>query len=417
MSKINDLIKKFCSNGVEYKQLQEIADTFIGLATSVTKHKASEGVILLHNSDIKQNKIVLKNVEFIDKEFADKNINKYYKFHDIATVHTGDVGTSAVIEEEFAGSMGFTTLVTRIYDFNNVNPYYLCHYFNSQLFKNDVAKVTISDRSNLNQKEFCQLNVPIPPIEVQNEIVRILDKFGKLEAELEAELEARKNQYEFWHGKLFKLNDIKEYKFSDLAQIITKQTGFDYSNHIKKSLINEKSENALPYIQTKFFTGKKFDYNTDYYIPKEVANKFKKILLDDKCILLSIVGASIGNIGLFDGTIESFLGGAIGLVKLKDDVNIDFIYHYLQSPYGQAQIKNNIKGSGQASLTIDSIREFTIPIPSPEIQNKIVKILDKFDKLINDISVGIPAEIELRRQQFEYYRNKLLSFEELSVNE
>ena len=235
--------------------------------------------------------------------------------------------------------------------------------------------------------------------------------------ELEVELEARKSQYEFWRWKLFNISDAKEYKFDDISKIITKQTGFDYTNHIKSSLVVEKTDESIPYIQTKFFTGKNFNYNTDYYIPKKDAYKFNKILLNNKCILLSIVGASIGNIGLFDGETESFLGGAIGLVRLKDDINIDYVYHYLQSPYGQAQIKNNIKGSGQASLTIDSIRNFMIPIPSNDKQNKIVSILDKMETLVNDIAVSIPAEIELRRKQYEYYRNKILSFEELSVSE
>lgn len=202
MSRIQELIKEKCPNGVQYYVLNEIADTFIGLATSVTKYKTNEGVILLHNSDIKQNKIVLKSIEFISKDFADKNKGKYHRLNDIVTVHTGDVGTSAVITQEYAGSMGFTTLVTRIKNFDLINPYYLCYYFNSDICKRDIASVTISDRSNLNQKEFCKLRIPIPPLEVQEEIVRILDKFGELEAELEAELEVRQSQYEFWRGRL-----------------------------------------------------------------------------------------------------------------------------------------------------------------------------------------------------------------------
>lgn len=99
MSRIQELIKEKCPNGVQYYVLNEIADTFIGLATSVTKYKTNEGVILLHNSDIKQNKIVLKSIEFISKDFADKNKGKYHRLNDIVTVHTGDVGTSAVITQ------------------------------------------------------------------------------------------------------------------------------------------------------------------------------------------------------------------------------------------------------------------------------------------------------------------------------
>ena len=125
MGKVDELIRSLCPNGVEYKKISEIADTNIGLATSVTKNKASTGVRLLHNSDIQANRIVVKKDEFITEDFAQKNSGKILQYHDIITVHTGDVGTSAVIEEEYAGSVGFTTITTRIKNFEDVNPYYL----------------------------------------------------------------------------------------------------------------------------------------------------------------------------------------------------------------------------------------------------------------------------------------------------
>ena len=105
----------------------EIAQTNIGLATSVTKHKRDSGVPLIHNSDIQQNAIVLKNVEYISEEFAAKNSKKILHKGDIITVHTGDVGTSAVIDELFDGAIGFTTITTRVNDVTMILPQYLCH--------------------------------------------------------------------------------------------------------------------------------------------------------------------------------------------------------------------------------------------------------------------------------------------------
>lgn len=134
--------------------ISEIATTSIGLATSVTKHKREKGVILLHNSDIQQNAIVIKNAEFISEEFAKKNAKKILKENDIITVHTGDVGTSAVIKGEYIGAIGFTTITTRINDTKRVLPHYLCHYLNSHRCKSDIASMTISDRSNLNQSSY-----------------------------------------------------------------------------------------------------------------------------------------------------------------------------------------------------------------------------------------------------------------------
>ena len=205
-SKLEDLIAELCPNGVEYKKIGDIADVSIGLATSVTKYKRDSGVLLLHNSDIQQGRIELKNIEHIDDSFAKKNSSKLLRKNDIITIHTGDVGTSAVITDEYAGSIGFTTITSRIKDFNQVYPYYLCTYFNSHKCKIDIRKMTISDRSNLNQKDFIKIQVPVPPLEVQREIVRILDNFTELTSEftenLTSELTARKKQYEYYRDQL-----------------------------------------------------------------------------------------------------------------------------------------------------------------------------------------------------------------------
>ena len=190
----------------EQKSIAEIAQTNIGLATSVTKHKREQGVILLHNSDIQQNAIVLKNIEFISEEFASKNSGKILHKDDIITVHTGDVGTSAVIDDKYDGAIGFTTITTRIKDKKQVLPAYLCHYLNSQRCKSDIASMTISDRNNLNQSSFEKLMIPIPSVEDQIRIISILDRFNiicnSVSNGLPAEITARQKQYEYYRDKL-----------------------------------------------------------------------------------------------------------------------------------------------------------------------------------------------------------------------
>ena len=189
-----------------YFSISDIADTNIGLATSVTKHKRENGIRLLHNSDIQPNRIVLKNVEFISEEFAAKNAGKILHKNDIITVHTGDVGTSAVIDDEFDGSIGFTTITTHIRDSKVVLPQYLCHYLNSHRCKMDIAAMTISDRSNLNQKSFEKLIIPIPSMVDQKRVIAVLDQFDVLCSDivsgLPAEIEARQKQFEYYRDKL-----------------------------------------------------------------------------------------------------------------------------------------------------------------------------------------------------------------------
>ena len=192
--------------GFAYVSIDEIAETNIGLATSVTKYKRSSGVQLLHNSDIQQNRIVVKNYEYVSEDFAKKNSKKQLHKGDIITVHTGDVGTSAVIGEEYEGTIGFTTITTRVNDTSVVLPEYLCNYLNSQLCKKQIASMTISDRNNLNQSSFEKIVFPLPSVEKQKIINQMLSKLDSIcndiSEGLPAEIEARQKQYEYYRDKL-----------------------------------------------------------------------------------------------------------------------------------------------------------------------------------------------------------------------
>ncbi|MCI5862715.1 MAG: restriction endonuclease subunit S [Lachnospiraceae bacterium] len=167
-----------------------------------------------------------------------------------------------------------------------------------------------------------------------------------------------------------------------MCSIVTKQTGFDYTATIKKSLVTEASEDTLPYLQTKNFAGVSISYDTDYFIPKSVAKEFPKINLDEKCILFSIVGASVGNIGLFPGDKHCFLSGAICVSKLNNHDDADYLYHYMCSENGQGQIRTCTKGGAQATITIEDIREFDVLLPSEQERAKIGELLSLLDNLI-----------------------------------
>ena len=191
--------------------VEDIADTFVGLATSVTPYQRESGVLLIHNSDVQQNEIVLKQRVYLDDAFVRRNSKKLFQKDDIVTVHTGDVGTSAVISDEYVGCIVFTTLTTRIRDTTKVLPRYLAHYFNSHRCKQDIATKTISDRSNLNQSSFSRLSIPLPPLAEQKRIVAILDRFdslcNSLTEGLPAEIALRKKQYEYYRDKLLSFKE------------------------------------------------------------------------------------------------------------------------------------------------------------------------------------------------------------------
>ena len=231
-------------------------------------------------------------------------------------------------------------------------------------------------------------------------IERILDEKRKLMKEKKIKKEnlsiiykdSSDNQFyeKFDDGSVVKLQS-SEYdipnnwclaRISQISSIVTKQTGFDYSKHIKPNLVTIKKENNLPMIQTKNFKGELFNLNTDYYIPIDIAKNFPKILLDSKCLLLSIVGASIGNIGIFSNKELCFLGGAICKVKLINEEMYKYLYYFLQSPQGYKEIMKNYKSTAQGTITVQDVRDIIIPMPPAKEQQRIVAKIDELFSLL-----------------------------------
>lgn len=169
-------------------------------------------------------------------------------------------------------------------------------------------------------------------------------------------------------------------RLGDLSTLVTKQTGFDYSKHIKPNLLTYEEKNTIPMLQTKNFSGKDFNFKTDYHIPIDIAKNFPNILLDKESLLISIVGASVGNVGYYTSNITALLGGAICRIVLLNKNLYPFIYYYLKSPIGQKEIKKNIKSTAQETITVQNVREICIPLPPLYIQDQIVQKLEQLSQ-------------------------------------
>ncbi|GAA9001517.1 restriction endonuclease subunit S [Helicobacter pylori] len=200
-------------------------------------------------------------------------------------------------------------------------------------------------------------------------------------------------------------------KLGDMTTSFTKQTGFDYSAFIKPTLIKEYLPNYIPFIQNKDFLGHYINYKTDYFIPNEIASRFPQILLNEKCLLISISG-SIGKVAVFNHSQDAFIGGAIAVLKFKEKKSLDFVMHFLMSASGQKLLLNSVKSSSHKNLTIADLRNLTIPIPPLEIQQEIVKILDAFTELNTELN----TELKARKKQYAYYQNMLLDFNDINSN-
>lgn len=398
MSRLVDMIDLLCPDGVEYRKLGDVLE--IGKGVQFNKNDMEkEGSYPVINGGITPSGY----------------IEQYNQEENTITISQGGASAGFVnwIETKFwAGAHCYVISPNESLILNR----FVYHFLKFSEYKLRECQYGAGIPA-LSKSTITALEIPVPPLVIQEEIVRILDKYivivSELEKELVAELDCRKKQYDFYKTKLLNFDnrkDIEIVTLGELSELVTKQTGFDYSKTIKPSLLKSKESGSLPYLQTKFFNGKNFNYNTDYYVPNSIANLFPKIVLNKQCLLFSIVGASIGNVGLFPGTETCFLGGAICVLKFKDRVNVPYIYELMSSIYGQKIIRKKIKGLGQATITVEDIRNFQIPMCKLKEQQYIVSFLNRFDTLSTELQSGLSAEITDRRKQYEYYREKLLTF-------
>ncbi|WQZ53157.1 restriction endonuclease subunit S [Helicobacter pylori] len=193
-------------------------------------------------------------------------------------------------------------------------------------------------------------------------------------------------------------------RLGDMTTSFTKQTGFDYSDFIKPTLIKEYLPNYIPFIQNKDFLGHYINYKTDYFIPNEIAIRFPQILLNEKCLLISISGA-IGNVAVFNHSQDAFIGGAIAVLKFKEKKSLDFVMHFLMSDSGQKLLLNGVKSSSHKNLTIADLRDLPIPLPPLNEQIAIANVLSDLDHYLCSLDALI-----LKKESVK----KALSFELLS---
>lgn len=388
MSKLDELINQYCPMGVEYKELGKYAKIETG--TQLNKTNLTEtGVYPVYNGGIYQS-------GYYHEYNAKEN-----------TIAISQGGASAgfvnfVKSKFWAGAHCYTIIVDENI-LNNKYVYYILKNSQNKLMDSKVG----AGIPGLNRKEIQNLLLPIPPLQVQEEIVKILDNFTNLTAELEAELESRKKQYEYYRDELLELGDRVEYK--NICEIFDIKGGYTPSK--ANSLYWE--DGNIPWFRME-------DIRNNGSIltkSKQYINKLGlRRLFKNNSIILATT-ATIGEHALVK--VEFVANQQFSIFELKDiyldTINMDFMNYYFYKI--DEWCKNNINVSGFASVDMKGLKKIQIPIPSREEQERIVAILDKLYKLVNDMTKeGLPAEIEKRKQQYEYYRNKLLTFDEVNKN-
>ena len=407
MSKLQDLIDRLCPNGVEFKPLGEVCEFKRG--DTLSSKDAIEGDVPVMAGGQKPS-----------------------CYHNVAN-RSGETivvaGSGA-----YAGFVTYWNIPVFVSDAFSVNPSNcLLPKYVFYFLKNNQEKIHATKKGagvpHVHGKDIAKFLIPIPPLEVQEEIVKILDRFADYAAELQAELQARKEQYEYYRNLLLTFNPSAYGYGTDDEQkdSITRWGGHSYK--IQWKTMGEVFEMRNGYTPSKNESSFWEDGTIPWFRMEDIREN-GRILSDS---IQHITPAAVKGKGLFEA--NSFILATTATIgehaliiadslanqqftnlkvrkSLSNLLETKFIFYYMFVV--DEFCKNNTNVSGFASVDMGKLKRMPFPIPPMELQEKIVAILDRFETLVNDLSKGLPAEIEAVKAQYEYYRNKLLTFKDVA---
>ena len=353
-------------------------------------------------------------------------------------ISAGAAGEIVYSDREFWAADDVYVLKTK----ENITSKYLYYLLLSKqyIIKSKVRKASIP---RLSKDDIEKILVDIPPLSLQNKIVKVLDKFQVLLADtkglLPEEIEQRQKQYEYYREKLLTFDvicssthartSIISNNYYNILQEVANIVEVDIEDKLvnTKLLNNAKVTKLAGYEFTKYVKyeekGKiialrglnvkkgKIILDNVKYIDNSDFSKLNRSKLIKNDILFTYVG-TIGEVGLIEENNKYYLAPNVALIRVdQEKINPKYMIHLLQSNnFKNREIEKRLKSSSMKNLTMENIREFSLFLPPLHVQQHVVSILDKFDTLVNDIKVGLPKEIEQRQQQYEYWREQLLSF-------
>ena len=380
MSRLEELIAEYCPDGVEYKRIDELSTISRGKVMSKDFLKENAGSYPVYSSQTENDgQLGAITTYMFDGEYL------------TWTTDGANAGTVFYRNGKFS-----ITNVCGILDVKNDIVYtkYLYHVLNRE-----APKYVSSGMGNpkLMSNVMSRIIVPVPPLPVQREIVRILDNF----TELTAELTARKKQYEYYRELLLNQDS---YPLVELSTVVkSSRAGATPKKNEKKYYEN----GTIPWIRTQDVRFNEIT-KVDSYITEAAVEETAAKWIPENCVIVAISGASAGRCAI--NKIKATTNQHCLNMEINPDLALyKFVYYCVCSRYEELLSK---KQGARGDLNSSLILGITIPLPSLEEQADIIKTIEAFDKLVSNLNSGLPAEIEARQKQYEYYRDKLLTFKE-----
>ena len=424
MTHIEQMIKDLCPNGVEWRTFDELG-TFYGGLSGKTKDDFKDGnAKFITYLNIANNPALRLDIEDTVQIGPNEkqNIVQYGDALFTGSSETPDeCAMSSVVTEHPTENLYLNSFCFgfRFNSLNGIEPAFFKHYFRSTHFRQAVRRTANgTTRFNVSKKEFAKLEIPLPPLEIQKKIVECLDKFSALAAELQAELQARRKQYEYYRTHLLTPtsestsadnNDGCNWKWTTLGEIGT----FTRGRRFVRTDIVEEGQPCIHYGDMYTYYGLATDHARTY-LPKDFPVKLRYAEKGD----VIIVGAGendmdIGVGCVWEGDEPAAVHDACYIFKHKQ--NPRYISHFLRTLDYHLQIKKNVSTAKICAISPEGIAKAKIALPPLEEQARIVEILDKFEKLLTSLSEGIPAEQAAQQRRYEYYRDLLLTFDRKAV--
>ena len=399
--KIEQLIKELCPNGVEYKKLAEVCTITKG-KTPIQKAEPGAYPLVVTTSERKS----CNTYQFDNSAVCIPLVSS--RGHGVASLNHVYFQTG-----KFA--LGNILCAVIPLDEGQLSANFLYHYLE---YKKDILLVPLMKGGanvSLHINDIDRVRIPVPPLEIQEEIVRILDNFTELTAELTAELTVRRKQYEYYRDMLldFGAHRAGDCEWRALGDIIVSlNTGLNPRKFFQ--LNTDDAENFYITIREirngKIIPTEKTDKLNGEAL--KLCNNRSNLEIGD--VLFSGTG-TIGETAVIteEPTNWNIKEGVYTIKPIQSIIRPFFLHYILQTEQIKNAYMKKIAGGTVKSIPMAEMKKLLIPVPSLEEQTRIVNILNRFDKLCNDITEGLPAEIEARRKQYEYYRDKLLSFKEV----
>lgn len=408
MNYIDRLVAELCPDGVEYRPIEELFTTRNGYTPSKSNSSYWENgtVPWFRMEDIRENGGILsESLQSVHESALKKG--GMFPADSIIVATSATIGEHALINVDFLCNQRFTVLILKDEFKNLLSPKFL-YYYSFVLDRWCLSNTTQSSFASVDMKRFKKFEFPVPPLEIQEAIVEILDKFTNLEAELEAELEARTLQYEYYRDSLFEALDCPRVPLGSLGTFVR-------GNGLQKKDLQESGNPVIHYGQVFTRYGLHED-KTLSYANDEVYDKLRKaekgnLVIattsendEDVCKALAWLG-------------ETPAGISGDAYIYRHEMNPKYVSYFFTTHDFQRQKLRHITGTKVRRVSGKNLETIEIPLPSLEEQQRIVDILDRFDTLTTSLSEGLPAELAARRSQYEYYRDQLLSFPRKGENQ